>query len=125
MNYQSFLTRRNSRTNLYGRGARPLDPARWISLAIDPAYAETYAGQVALLTAANLIGRMTPSVAIAVPAGPQLRDPLPWAGRSLPAVLFEPLFAATPPDTAGRFVALSPAAGAVPVKSADLRSGKP
>ena len=83
MNDQSFLSRRNSRTNLYGRGARPLDPARWISLAIDPAYAETYAGQVALLTAANLIGRMTPSVAIAVPKGISVRDPLPWAGRSL------------------------------------------
>src|SRR3546814_13112795 len=101
MNDQSFLTRRNSRTNLYGRGARPLDPARWISLAIDPAYAETYAGQVALLTAANLIGRMTPSVAIAVPEGTQIRDPLPWAGRSLSAVLFEQLFAAPPADKGG------------------------
>src|SRR3546814_229697 len=115
MNYQSFLTRRNSRTNLYGRGARPLDPARWISLAIDPAYAETYAGQVALLTAANLIGRMTPSVAIAVPEGTQIRDPLPWAGRSLSAVLFEQLFAATPADKGGRFVARPPAAGDVAI----------
>ncbi len=115
MNDQSFLTRRNSRTNLYGRGARPLDPARWISLAIDPAYAETYAGQVALLTAANLIGRMTPSVAIAVPDGTKIRDPLPWAGRSLSAVLFEQLFAATPADKGGRFVARPPAAGDVAI----------
>lgn len=115
MNDQSFLSRRNSRTNLYGRGARPLDPARWISLAIDPAYAETYAGQVALLTAANLIGRMTPSVAIAVPKGISVRDPLPWAGRSLSDVLFEQLFAAAPADKGGRFVARAPEPGDVAI----------
>lgn len=115
MNDQSFLSRRNSRTNLYGRGARPLDPTRWISLAIDPAYAETCAGQVALLTAANLIGRMTPSVAIAVPEGTKVRDPLPWAGRSLSDVLFEQLFAATPAEQGGRFMARAPAAGDVAI----------
>ena len=36
----AFLSRRNSRTNLYGRGARPLDPDQWIALRIDPAYAD-------------------------------------------------------------------------------------
>jgi len=115
MNDAGFLSRRNSRTNLYGRGARPLDPARWISLAIDPAYAETYAGQVALLTAANLIARMTPSLAIAVPDGMKIRDPLPWAGRSLSDVLFEQLFAATPADEGGRFMARAPMANDVAI----------
>jgi len=115
MNDQSFLSRRNSRTNLYGRGARPLDPGRWISLAIDATYAETYAGQVALLTAANLIGRMTPSVAIAVPDGTKVRDPLPWAGQSLSDVLFEQLFAATPADKGGRFMARGPNSGDVAI----------
>jgi molybdopterin/thiamine biosynthesis adenylyltransferase len=115
VNESSFLSRRNSRTNLYGRGARPLDPARWISLAIDPAYAETYAGQVALLTAANLIGRMTPSVAMSVPGGISIRDPLPWAGQSLSDVLFEQLFAATPADRGGRFAARAPEPGDVAI----------
>src|SRR3546814_5791800 len=58
---------------------------------------------------------MTPSVAIAVPEGTQIRDPLPWAGRSLSAVLFEQLFAATPADKGGRFVARPPAAGDVAI----------
>jgi hypothetical protein len=115
MNDQSFLVRRNSRTNLYGRGARPLDPARWISLAIDAAYAETYGGQVALLTAANMIGRMTPSVAIAVPDGTRVRNPLPWAGQSLSDVLFEQLFAATPANKGGRFMARAPEPGDVAI----------
>lgn len=108
-----FFARRNSRTSLYGRGARPLDPERWISLEIDPEYAETYAGQVALVTAANLIGRMTPSIAIAVPEGTTVREPLPWAGRILSDVLFEQLFAATPAEDGGRFVARAPEAGDV------------
>ena len=84
MNDASFLTRRNSRTNIYGRGARPLDPWRWITLTIDPAYAESCAGQMALLTAANLIGRMTPSVAIDLPENIKVRDPLPWAREPRP-----------------------------------------
>jgi hypothetical protein len=111
MNDMSFLVRRNSRTNIYGRGARPLDPDRWITLTIDPAYAETFAGQVALMTASNLIGRMTPSLAIHAPANLPVCDPLPWAGRSLNDVLFEQLFAATPAEEGGRFEARAPAAG--------------
>ena len=111
MNDTSFLTRRNSRTNIYGRGARPLDPDRWVNLTIDPAYAETFAGQVALLTASNLIGRMTPSLAIHAPANLFVCDPLPWAGRTFNDVLFEQLFAATPAEKGGRFEARAPAAG--------------
>src|SRR3546814_4892582 len=54
--------------------------------------------------------RRTPTVEIAVPEDKQVRDPMPWAGRSLSAVLFEQLFAATPADKGGRFVARPPAA---------------
>lgn len=108
MTSSRFLTRRNSRTNLYGRGARPLDPDRWITLQIDPAYADTYAGQVALLTGANLLGRMTPSLALDLPSEVRLRVPLPWAGRRLDDVVFEQLFAATPAEHGGRFEFRSP-----------------
>jgi hypothetical protein len=45
-------------------GAQPLSRQRWIVLRIDPEFAECYSGQVALLTAANLLGRMTPSLAL-------------------------------------------------------------
>jgi hypothetical protein len=83
MKASTFLERRNSRTNMYGRGARVLDPDKWINLAIDPAHAQTYAGQIAVLTAANLTGRMTPSVAINIPSNVTIVDPLPWAGRRL------------------------------------------
>jgi len=98
-----FLSRRNSRTNLYGHGAKPLDPNQWITLRIDPAYADTYAGQVALLTGANLLGRMTPSLAFDLPSDVRLQAPLPWAGRRLDDVVFEQLFAATPAEHGGLF----------------------
>lgn len=103
-----FLSRRNSRTNLYGHGARPLDPDRWIALRIDPTYANTYAGQVALLTGANLLGRMTPSLALDLPSDVHLHAPLPWAGRRLDDVVFEQLFAATPAEHGGRFALRPP-----------------
>lgn len=102
-----FLIRRNSRTNLYGASAKPLDPNRTITLLADPIYAETYAGQVALLTGANLIGRMTPSVVIDVPDRIQVHAQLPWAGRLLQDIILEQLFAATPQNKGGRFVARS------------------
>ena len=111
MKDSTFLTRRNSRTNIYGHGASPLDPERWISLAINPAYIESYGGQVALLSAANLIGRMTPSLAIDLPPRTIVHPSLPWAGRALGDVLFEQLFAATPAECGGRFAARQPAAG--------------
>jgi hypothetical protein len=61
---------------------RKLDPGRWITLRAEPDYAATYEGQVAILTAANLIGRMSPSVALDLPKV-RMVHPLPWAGMDL------------------------------------------
>jgi len=63
-------------------GARPLDQSRWILIRTTPGYAETYAGQVAILVAANLIGRMSRSVALEVPRT-TIVSPLPGAGGDL------------------------------------------
>lgn len=106
-----FLDRRNTRTRQYGQDARPLDSNRWITLAIDRAYAETPAGQVALITAANLIGRMTPTVALDVPDQVLICQPLPWSQLNLKDVVFEQLFAATPKEKGGQFTARKPATG--------------
>ncbi|HEY7229837.1 MAG TPA: hypothetical protein VH558_05640 [Pseudolabrys sp.] len=80
MDRQKWLDERDSRTLRYSD--RRLDPDRWIAIAADAEYAGTYEGQVAIIVAANLLGRMTPSVAIAVP-NILLQTPLPWAGRWL------------------------------------------
>ena len=53
-----------------------------VHIDVNPAYAKTYAGQVAVITAASLIGRMRRSVAVDVPSLPTV-DPLPWAGMAL------------------------------------------
>ena len=58
--------------------ARRLDQTRWIAIGAAPEYLHTYAGQVALLTAANLLGRMARRVALAVPRMAMI-PPLPWA----------------------------------------------
>lgn len=106
MTNSDFLTRRNSRTKSYG--VKPLDSGRWIVLQADPAYADTYPGQVSLLTAANLIGRMTPSLAIDVPSSIRLHAPLPWAGHHLDEVMLTQLFAALPKQDGGRFTRRPP-----------------
>jgi hypothetical protein len=59
-----------------------LDPERWILLRTDAAHAARYDGQVAVLTAANLLARMTPAVALDIPRVP-IVAPLPWAGHDL------------------------------------------
>ncbi len=48
--------------------ARRLDQTRWIAITAAPDYLQTYAGQVALLTAANLLGRMSRRVVLDIPA---------------------------------------------------------
>ena len=109
MSGSDFLNRRSTRTRQYG--AKPLDPNWSIALRIDAGYAETYAGQAGFLTAANLIGRMTPNMALDVPASARIRPPLPWAGQSLRDVLFAQLHAATPVDAGGRFSCRAPREG--------------
>lgn len=97
MNEQSWRAERDSRSLRYA--GRVLDPNRWILLRADPAYAGRYDGQVAILTVANLLGRMTPSLALDVPSVP-IVAPLPWAGTDLREHILGALLAA---DPYGRF----------------------
>ena len=109
MTSSEFLSRRNSRTHHYG--ARSLDPKRWVTLQLQPAYAHTLPSQAAFLTAANLIGRMTPSLAIDIPSDIQVHAALPWVGSSLEEVVSKQLFAATPEEYGGRFTSRAPRPG--------------
>lgn len=65
MNEQRWRRERDDRSHRYA--GRVLDPERWITLTADSDYLERYDGQVALLTATNLLSRMTPSVALGFP----------------------------------------------------------
>ena len=57
---------------------------------VDPAYAGTYAGQVAAITAASLISRMSKTVAVEVPSQ-QVLKPLPWATLMLDELIIQTL----------------------------------
>lgn len=97
MNEREWRDERDSRTLRYAE--RRLDPDRWISVIAQPDYVESYAGQVAAITLVNLLARMTPSVALAIPPVPLVK-PLPWADKWLPDFLLETAYAA---DPYGRF----------------------
>jgi len=97
MNEANWRAERDSRTLRYA--GRVLDPDRWILLRADPAYAARYDGQAAILTAANLLGRMSPALALDIPSVP-IVPPLPWAGADLRSFVPEQLFVA---DPFGRF----------------------
>lgn len=84
---------------LFRYGARPLDQSRWILIRTDPNYARTYAGQVGTLVAANLIGRMSRSVALEVPTT-TIVSPLPGAGGDLAS---ETLSQMAQNDPSGRY----------------------
>jgi len=88
-----WRTKRDSRSLRYA--GRVLDPDRWVVLRADPAYASRYDGQVAILVAANLFGRMSPAVALDIPAVPVV-EPLPWAGADLRSFVMDKLNAADP-----------------------------
>ena len=62
-------------------------------------YVWRYDGQVALLTAANLLGRMSPSIALSFPDAP-VHPALPWSNNSLHEVILAQMRAA---DPYGRF----------------------
>lgn len=93
MNEAAWRAERDSRSLRYA--GRVLDPDRWVLLRADPAYAARYDGQVAILVTANLFGRMTPALAVDLPAVP-IMAPLPWAGADLRTFVLEQLFAADP-----------------------------
>jgi hypothetical protein len=97
MNEAAWRAERDSRSLRYA--GRVLDPDKWVLLRADSAYAARYDGQVAILVAANLFGRMTPALALEIPAVP-IVEPLPGAGADLRSFVLERLFAA---DPFGRF----------------------
>ncbi len=94
MNGEDWRRERDSRSLLYA--GRVLDRNRWVSLCPDPRYVSRYDGQVALLTAANLLGRMTPSIALDIPDSIPIVDSLPNAGKNLRDVLLDQLHEADP-----------------------------
>ena len=93
MNEHEWRSERDSRSLRYA--GRVLNPERWITLRADPSYAARYDGQVAILTAANLLGRMSPAVALDIPQVPMV-PPLSWLGSTLPEIVFDRLFQADP-----------------------------
>lgn len=97
MNEQAWRDERDDRTLRYS--ARRLDPNRWIVLTVEPEYLGSYEGQVALITAANLLGRMSPSVALSIPDIPT-HGRLPWRSQRLPELVLAGMQAA---DPFGRF----------------------
>ena len=102
MNEQYWRKERNSRSLRYA--GRVLNPEHWITLRTDQGYAERYDGQVAILTAANLLGRMSPAVALDIPSVP-LVAPLSWGGSTLSEVALDLLHKA---DPYGKFCCRSP-----------------
>ena len=76
-------------------GARRLDQTRWIAIRAAPDYLRSYAGQVALLTAANLLGRMARRIALDIPRT-AIVPPLPWAGEDIAGFARAQMLAADP-----------------------------
>ena len=75
--------------------AQPLPSGQAVHIRVDPEYGATYAGQVAAITAASLLGRMTKSVAVQVPSVPVV-GMLPWSGTTLDDVVMRTLNTAHP-----------------------------
>lgn len=93
MTATAWRRRRDDRTLRYS--GRTLDSDRWIHLKLEDRYAERYDGQVAIITAATLLGRMTPSIALDIPPVP-IVQPLPFAGTDLAEFVLSSLFAGDP-----------------------------
>lgn len=89
----TFRRLRDDRSLRYA--GRTIDPSRRLFVRLDEAYGSTYAGQVSVIVAANLLSRMTPSVTIEVP---QLRvhDSLPWAGSELTKLVLDVMHRSDP-----------------------------
>ena len=93
MDKQHWYDGRDDRTLRYA--SRRLDHRRCIAITASPDALRCFDGQVAILTATNLLGRMTPSIALSFPDVP-VHAALPWAGQSLHAVVLAELRAADP-----------------------------
>lgn len=94
MNIEEWRRQWDDRVLRYPDG-RVLDPNRWVLLRADVEHAARYDGQVAILTAANLLGRTTPSVALDIPELPVV-SALPWAGSNLRDLVITKLHEADP-----------------------------
>ena len=81
MQEQQYDQRWSDRSARYP-DSTPLAAGLTVHITVDPAYAKTYAGQVAAVTAASILGRMAKSVAIHVPPEP-VSHLLPWKGETL------------------------------------------
>ena len=92
MNQQEYQRRLLERESRYP-GWQVLAPNRVVHIHVDCEYARSYAGQVAAITAASIVGRMSQSVSIDVPSLPVLA-PLPWASARLDEVVMQTLKAA-------------------------------
>lgn len=89
MNQRDFHRRWSDRAVRYP-GAQLFPEDRAVHIHIDSDYADTYAGQVAAITAASLFGRMSRSVAFDAPLL-RVLNPLPWEGKALADVIMETL----------------------------------
>ena len=95
MNERNWRKERDSRSMRYA--GRVLNPEHWIALSANADYAARYDGQVAILTAANLLGRMSPAVALHIPPVPVIA-PLPGSseGSTLQEIVLDLLFRVDP-----------------------------
>jgi molybdopterin/thiamine biosynthesis adenylyltransferase len=93
MSEKDWRKHRDSRSLRYE--GRVLNPDRRIVLSADHSYIRRYDGQVAVLVAANILGRMSPSVSIDLPEV-EIVDPLPWKGANLVDHLLKSLRDADP-----------------------------
>jgi hypothetical protein len=93
MDKRQWYEGRDNRTLRYA--SRRLDHRRWIAITASPDSLRRYDGQVGILTATNLLGRMTPSIALCFPDVP-IHAALHWAGQSLHNVVLAQMRAADP-----------------------------
>lgn len=93
MDEEHWRRERDDRSLRYA--GRRLDANQWITLTADEDYDHRYDGQVALLTATNLLGRMTPSVALGFPDVP-LHEGIPWSASTLHEAILRQIHAADP-----------------------------
>lgn len=93
MDQAEWLRRWDDRTLRYAQ--RCLDPARSIAITCDSDRLSRFDTQYALLSAANLFGRMSPNVVLAFEDVP-VHAALPWPGVSLHAYLRAGMKAANP-----------------------------
>jgi len=93
MDKTEWLKRWNDRMLRYAQ--RCIDPARTIAITCDTGRLSRFDAQVALLSTANLFGRMSPNVVLAFDDIP-LHAALPWAGPSLHAHMLDGMRAANP-----------------------------